>query len=368
MASAGAQRLIRISVLGLLSGMALSCPLWFPVLYAPFPITPIGDGIPENPVLISGLSVLMVLNAVALFWMPGQKMLLPGLFVLIALNFGFNLNTAQPWVWCYWLLFWALWLDPDPLFAGLVAVSIYWWGGIFKVSPYFAEDNFPWFCGAFSWLEGLGKFPSLGYAIAVCEALFAPALWWIPTRRIARVVLVLFHLGIVLVLSPLGHDWNTVVIPWNIALASFVWVAFSGSGYLSGRRHVGSWFLPGLVWLAPAFNFWGIWPDMLSWKLYSNTQAEATFYTPEPKAPCAALDVTWRTNAFNSGQYLLLDDWAQARLHVPLVVSTRVLLHTGKWICDCMEEQKDSAGVYLLRVEPWRGGEHVEFYPCRQIR
>ena len=361
-------------VLGLLAGMVLSWPLWIPFGRMGFPMVPLFAWLGQMPVFLTLISIAIGISGVFLLLFPAQKGPFLWMTALLFVGFVLDVNTAQPWVWFYCLILIAFYFsafsnDLVP-FAGLqiVLLGVYGWGGMYKITPYFAVDNLPWFFSAFSWLAPLGKLPALGYALAIGEACFVLGLCWHRTRQFTRVVVVLFHLSICLILSPLGLNWNLVVLPWNLAIAGMVWVLFdSKQPFILPKQPLFRIFI-GVVCLGPALNLIGAWPDAFSWKLYSNTQAEATFYNPKGTAPCADLQAVWTKMAFNEQQYLLLDDWSNDALKAPLHSSKQVFWALGRHLCQC-EGISDSAGLYLLQVSPWnRAAERMDFYPCALLK
>lgn len=367
-------RVHRLTVLGWMAGMALSWPLWFPVFGTAFPIIPYLPAFGQLPILQTICSLGIILSGAFLLLYPARK---GPFFMLLSLLGGsmlLNLNAAQAWVWFYFILLSAMLIrlygKTDKPWSGVqaVLVTVYFWGGLNKITPYFAEDNFAWFCGASSWMEPLGKMPWLAYTIAVAEAFFALGLLWRRSRRFTRIAVLLFHLFICLALSPMGLNWNLVVLPWNFTLAAIIWVLFNDQKPFVLPRQLAMLGLLAVVWIGPALNILGLFPDAFSWKLYSNTQAEATFYNAALGTPCPELGPVWRQNSFQNQEYLLLDDWSNTRLGVPMHASKRVFFAVGKHLCQCANTS-DSSGLYILTVDPWnQAAEKMDFYPCAWLR
>jgi hypothetical protein len=319
------------------------------------------------------LTLVIAIAGAFLLLKPAQKGAFFVLLSALLLMFLLDQNTGQPWVWFYFLMLAGLLLaryEPDSgadFALQAILVSVYFWGGVSKITPYFAEDNFSWFCAAFGWMAPLGKISALGYCFAVAEALFAVGLLYPPTRKLTRISVIFFHMAICLMLSPLGLNWNWVVIPWNLAMAGMVWVLFSDQTPFHWIKKPLMWALVAIAWIGPALNLVGAWPDAFSWKLYSNTQSEATFYNPAATAPCTPLGAIWDKKAFEEHQYLLLDEWSYDALNTPIHASSGVFFALGKKLCAC-DNVPDSAGLYILRVQPWnRAAERMDFYPCSLI-
>ena len=368
-----AQKVTSLAALGLLGGIVLSWPLWFAAARPTFPLLPIVGAASVASwwwsVVHAGL-LLLLLVLVLIF--PNQKKLRPALLLWLSILCCLDLNRLQPWIWFYALVI-AVWLfgqnerEMRHTWRWLLA-AVYAWSGFHKLTPYFAEENFAWFCEAFPFTRPLAPYPALGYAVALLETSLALGLLWRPTRRISRWLVVGFHAAIILMLSPLGLDWNTVVIPWNIALAGLVWLVFAEADATTFPKNNGLRLLLALAGVAPLFHFAGGWPDALSWKLYSNTQPEGTFHAPAQALTCTVQEkAMWEENAFDQGTKLLLDDWASREMRVPMVAADRTFRQTALYLCRCTTPA-DSAGLYILTVRPWnRQGERWQKIPCRVL-
>ncbi len=372
----------------LLAHVALSWPLWYAAGGRTFPLLPVW-GEAQVPIS-SGWDVLQIsvflLTIAAAGVFSSKKYAVPGFVAALLWMVVPDLNRLQPWTYFYLL---ALGLvafsgnDESRAVRGLqwLLAAVYAWGGLNKITPYFAEDNFPWFCEAFAWTKPLGAYPVVGYAVAVAELLLAPGLLWKTSRRIFRWLALGFHACIVLALSPLGLDWNAVVIPWNIAMAGMVWLLFSGQkDFTAETRRRGDSFadaiksphrsaaalLLALAWIFPALNIWHRWDEPLSWKMYSNTQTEAGFFL-ENGAICPQLKLVWDKHAYDEGGKLLFDDWAFDNLHVPAYNRMRTHQHVAEYLCKCATDSTRS-GLWRLRVQRWdHSKEHWEKIPCTAL-
>lgn len=369
------QTIIRIAATGLLSGVALSWPLWNPAERFWFPLLPLW-GEAENPHLMNGLFhtfgwLGLFALMVAVFVFPGKKLLTGLLAGWLAGLCAFDLNRLQPWVWLYLIVFTVTIVENEK--GTVVALrwllaGVYFWSGFYKLTPYFAEDNFPWFCEAFSFTQPLGRYPLLGYGIALLEMVFGAGLFRGKTRSWFKWLVIGFHAVIILFLLKL--DWNLVVIPWNLAMAGLVWILFTGAHPASspeGRKvslTSGKTIAGGFVWLAPLFGLFNLWPHTLSWQLYANTQPEATFYADNSfSLPTKEVAQVWERYAFDDGTKLLLDDWANSELKVPMFASRRAFRQMGEYLCT--QIVADSSGLYILTVNRWnKSAERMEKIPC----
>jgi hypothetical protein len=344
----------RISALALIGQIALSWPLWSGVNRS-FPQIPLwgAPGLPEvaSSLPLAGIGLLLLL---LLLWKPAARPIIRGVLVWFTLLALLDLNRLQPWLYCY-LILWALsLLDSTEALKGQqwAIAAIYVWGGIWKCTPYFAEDNFTWFCQTFSWTKPLGQFPALGYVAAVLETLLGLGLLWARTRRPAQIVCWAFHGFILLVISPLGLNWNTVVLPWNLAMIALVWTVFRYPGAINLPRRLPAFFLTAWIWVAPLLATIGWAPLAMAWTMYSNTQPEWNLYV-EQGLVCDQLKPIWSQYAYDRKSKLLLDDWAMNELHTPAFNSAFAMGKLGRHWCDCLEEQ-NNGGIFRLRVHPFK--------------
>ncbi len=325
--------------------MALGFPLWGWRAPGAVPALPVWGGacLPEAwwgwlPGLLPAVAALLT----AVFPDRRQTRIL-----VISLIFSvlFDVNRVQPWVYWYVLVFGgvAWYADPQRVPAWVLA-AVYGWGGLHKITPWFAEDNFPWFCDAFAVTQPLGS-PALGYAAAVLEAMLAPLLLLPQTRRWASAGALLLHSWIILVLSPAGLNWNAVIIPWNVAMMATILYVFIPKNIFYAPNKPFDWIL--VVWLFLSPSFPGL-PRALGWHLYNNTQPEATFVRGETAPACVG---DWEALAYDGGKRLLLDDWAVQSLGVPLFHSHGVFERLRRYLRAC---SADGGDLEILEVDWWK--------------
>ncbi|MBL7797450.1 MAG: hypothetical protein JNJ90_13225, partial [Saprospiraceae bacterium] len=232
-ASGTISAIVRLLVLAMLAHIALSWPLWFSGGGRTFPLLPV-FGPAQAPTASLWDTVQLGICLLTLFVagvFPAKKYTAWLVLAVLIWMIAQDLNRLQPWSYFYLLVLGIVAVagsDGRLATRGLqwLLAAVYAWGGFNKITPYFAEDNFPWFCEAFTWTQPLGAYPALGYAVALAELLLAPGLLWGKSRPVFRWLAIGFHAFIILALSPLGLDWNLVVIPWNVAMAGMVWVLF----------------------------------------------------------------------------------------------------------------------------------------------
>ena len=268
-------------------GMLACGRLW---VSRPFPRVPIAEwfpspGAPWDRILLGAL--LAALVVAVKFYRPAVLFFLAGVLFLIL---G-DQNRIQPWFYLYAVML-VLTLRPER--AGLagcriVLSAVYVWSGIQKFNQDFFDSVVPWFVEpARRWLppelvEPIGWL--IGSAGAV-ELFIGLALWIPPLRRPAAWATVVVHATVLVLLGPLGHGYNLVVWPWNIAmpLLTFVlfWTRKVPHALPDLKTSVPATVIVALFSILPAFSYVGLWDSAMSFCVYSGNTAKLTlFVSPE---------------------------------------------------------------------------------------
>lgn len=373
------EKVVALAALGLLGGVLLSWPLWNETARDLFPTLPVwGEAVAPlsnwergqpfsslgNWAKVVGLVILLICTLI----FSDKKLFFILLSIWLLGLCALDINRLQPWVWFYLLVFAVVFFQKKENETTTInalrwlLAAVYFWSGFSKLTPYFAEDNFAWFCEAFSFTKSFGKNTLLGYAVALFEMTFAVGLLWEKTRQIFKWIIIGFHAVIVVFL--LKMNWNWVVIPWNLAMAAMVWALAENSE--QKRVLPAQWTLVAFIWLTPALAYFQLWPYSLSWQLYSNTQPEATFYRDKnPMFATIQEEEIWEKYAFDDDSKLLLDDWATEELKVPAFASKRTFYQMGKYV---IKSCNDDKGVYILTVNRWdKSAEKMEKITCKEL-
>lgn len=365
------EKVVGIAAPGLLGGVLLSWPLWNDTARAAFPLLPLfGEASLKKSdgwqALFQPIFTVAAIFCVGIF--SSKKWPLALLAVWMLWLCALDINRLQPWVWFYLLIFAIVFLGKKENETSTthtlrwLLAAVYFWGGFSKLTPYFAEDNFAWFCEAFDFTQPLARFPLIGYAIAFLEMTFAVGFLWDKTRSYFRWIIIGFHALIIVFLLKL--NWNWVVVPWNLGMAAMVWALAKNSEETAVNPSQKG--IVAFIWLTPALAYFQLLPQNLAWQLYSNTQPEATFFS-QNSPPCASFSKIWGKHAFDGGTKLLLDDWANDELRVPMFASERTFRQVGQYLCAC-SANPDSAGLYILKVNRWnKSAEKMEKIPCRAL-
>lgn len=210
-------------------GMIASAPVWLSA--RGFPLLPITSWFPILPppwdkCFFGSLLLALVLAG----WCYRAAVI----YFLSASMFAFcqDQNRGQPWFYMYWVLLLLTLLPPPTALAACrwALTVVYLWSGIQKCNTRFFQVMPAWFVSpAEKWHLPAATIDVFRWTVAatpVLEVAIGLALWSSRWRRPAIVAAVGLHLGAVLFLGPLGHNYNWVVWPWNLAMISLVGALF----------------------------------------------------------------------------------------------------------------------------------------------
>lgn len=211
-----------------IAGLLLSYPLWHSS--RDYPSIPVLSGLYfsnsffDNSLftLVLGLLLwgcirplssfnIILLNLISLFWVCQDQ------------------SRLQPWFVIYnFILFIIItarrnkFKDQISLAAvQLIVAAIYFWSGLQKFNTSFFLETYPWLVNPFLQIipESLEGYFGLGaLLVPFIEMGAGLALLFNWQRKKIVILLMLMHAFILTCLGPLGHNWNSVVWPWNLAM------------------------------------------------------------------------------------------------------------------------------------------------------
>ncbi len=371
--------------LAFLGGFLLSIKLWLPP--RSYPLTPISERLPEVPSLLSSIwfaSLLFLLVAIALTRRPRRLILI--FVVLAGLLSLFDQSRWQPWFYQYLFMFAALaaypWGEPNAEkkeaalnVCRLIVVGTYFWSGFQKLNATFVETTYPWLTEPLiPLLPGSleGPVNSLGIALPFIEASIGIGLLT-RFRNVAVIMALGMHAFILLSIGPFGHDWNTIVWPWNIAMMVFVVILFWRTERFSARDVLIPRTLApfhGLVLILfgvmPLFSYFGFWDSYLSMSLYSGNIKDARIQVHEAvkdKLPETIRDFALKSGA-NNTNIVSITDWSFNELNVPPYPENRIYKNVARHVCGYANDP--SRVTLLIREKPHLvdGSKEVKSYDC----
>ncbi|MBC7864337.1 MAG: DoxX family membrane protein [Bacteroidia bacterium] len=368
------RKITRIVSVCLIIQLLITYKLWV-MAWRTVPAVPLFSFLPVNPgnTIDFFLLTLLFIFCFILVLLPSSRklfLLIPLLFFVLILE---DSSRLQPWVYLYSLMFLYLFFqsqnNANVLFAWkIILSSVYIWSGIQKLNPHFASEMFPWlgdFTGAGKYFERHHWF---AYTVASLESLAGIGLWIPKLRKFCCLIIFGLHLFILISLGPLGHNWNHVVWPWNIAFAWLVFDLFFRNDLVEVKLSLKKMYVASLIFIAgiiPALNLFGKTDHFLSAGYYSSVASMAVFYFPQTekdKLPLTTNPHLYFDQHAKLG-ILMMDNWAIEELNVPVYPEDRTHIDLAKKICPCMEDQQGS-GIRLL-VKKRYSSEKTEIeIPC----
>ena len=311
---------------GLIAGLLLSPKLWLSDRF--YPLTPVWSGLhpvpaPFDRVLYVALLLAVVLAAV-------RPRFTPVLLMIATVMAAFDQSRLQPWFYQYCFMLLAVSLpEGGENICRIIVVSVYFWSGLQKLNGGFAGDSFPWL------VEPLKIVPNwFGLAVPYLEAGLAIALVFRPTRRAAVVFAIAMHAAILLAIGPWAHNFNTVVWPWNIAMAASAYLLFWREGLVWPKRVKLARVVLVLFGVMPAFSLFGLWDNYLSGALYAGNRNEGDLYFSDAvydKLPDTVQDYVTDEGPNRDG--LNIGEWSFGELNVPAYPEERVFRQVQRSLC-----------------------------------
>ncbi|MBV9455289.1 MAG: hypothetical protein JOZ19_14435 [Rubrobacter sp.] len=377
--------LLKISLaLALLVEFLLSAKLW--ISSRAYPLTPIFEGLPTVPTPIDELwLVLLLFLLVAIVLARRSRAYIIAFVVLAGLLSLFDQSRWQPWFYQFLLMLTALalypWGEQNPTkreatlnVCRLIIACTYLWSGFQKLNVSFVDNVYPWLVEPLGGLlpGSLGALiHPLGIAIPIVEASIGIGLLT-RFRNIAVILALGMHVFILFSIGPFGHDWNTIVWPWNVAMMAFVVILFWQVEGFSAKCVLapGNSPLHGLVLLLfgvmPLFSFFGLWDSYLSASLYSGNTKNGAIYISD--AVKSRLPVSIRNPALksqaNSANIISVTDWSFEELNVPPYPEDRVFKNVAKSVCDYADDPSEVNLIIGGKPNPIDGSVETEVYDC----
>jgi hypothetical protein len=370
-----------VLVVAVVLGVLASWKLW--VSSRLFPVVPLAAGFPKLPA--SWDAALVVLALVSLVASLRAKFARAATLVFLAGGLFLwcsDQNRGQPWFYLYWVMLVMLLFPEMPAMAGLrvIVSAVYVWAAVQKFEPEYQKLVVPYMTQPLArWLPA-GLLTIANWSIRAApafELLIGIGVWVPKLRKIAIGAGMFVHLVALLLLGPLGHNYNLVVWPWNLAMIAFLVLLFPPLKLTEVlkdlRRSAGATVVVALVTLLPILSYFGWWDSYFSFALYSGNTAKADYIIvpalaerlPEPIRRFA-VPLNEQVIAANPGLRGLyvydVQSWAQAELGVPPIPEPRNYLAIGRYLARYAEQGTD----LQLIVTPRRGEPKV--YPASDLK
>jgi hypothetical protein len=334
------------------------------------------------PIDYLSLGLLFTLSLVIAF-IPRPRLVIL-IFVLLAAVLGaLDQMRWQPWFFQYAFLVAALGLPVgqktdvrkiNVTFHAcvLIIASTYFWSGVQKLNANFLKETWPELS-----LSVLRLFPAggplihiTGFAVPLAEIAIGIGLLTRRFRNVAVILAVGAHLFVLGLLISTGE--NTVVWPWNVAMAVSVVFIFWGNRELNGRKvlapkHAFQVLVLIVFGVFPALSLVDSWDAYLSSALYSGNNYQGVVLIDHAafnNLPANLRPYVWQQS---DPWFLDLNRWAYGELNVPIYPEPRVFRQVAARVCD----YSGGSGIRLeIRGKPdlFSGARQSQYYDCDHLR
>jgi hypothetical protein len=284
----------------------------------------------------------------------------------------------QPWVYVYLLMLLPYLFQSDDHdnaksilnCSQWIIAGVYVWSGIHKLNPNFLDVTFTQLMSVLGIETDWQNFKKIGYIPPFIEILIGIALLVPKFRKIATYCAVIMHTLIFVYFSPIVLHYNSVVLPWNLAMIAFVLLLFwnrTDSPFLSIQNfRLASLraIIIGLVWLLPFLNTLGYWDHYLSFSFYSDKQPN--FFIAIEKTQLQKIDKHLERYFANirglqGGQVIEVNKWALSELNVPFYPETRCFKKLTTMFC-ALNIAQDK--LVFLEVKYLSGKPNYKTFTC----
>lgn len=283
-----------LSIIFLLTGVALSFKLWLSNRY--FPLVPVFSFIPSFTAPFDSFLLFAFIVSALLKLLLSQYKIAKWLFwISMVLLIVTDINRIQPWVYLYVLI-----IAISDIFTShtdrlilikFILSSVYFYSGWHKLNPEYFNSVIDWFIQPF-YTEKNAFYFILFFAGSIVPIIeMASALAFLSGRLIKTAIYLAttIHFLILISTGPIGHNYNSVIWPWNIFMPIALYLAFYTTdsenlfNYLKRNFKVNT-FKTGLILFllfTPFLNSFNLFPSYMSWNLYSGNTENAKLYLGE---------------------------------------------------------------------------------------
>jgi len=298
-----------------------------------YPVVPVFDFMDALPAIVhSILFGLSLAGLASLLIFPLKRILLISTLIVILCSCALDVLRWQPWEYQF-IFFLLIFIfnpkNPRAVYSTIVFVlaSIYIYSGLHKLNGGFLRSV--WESMMLQQFFGLSKatiahykLHYTGLAIPLIETAAGLGLLFVKRKAVPALVLIAMHIFIIIMLSGVGINYNSIVLPWNFAMLLSLYFfyykehyQFSFPDVIKGRNTVVF-----LMWgILPALSFAGYWDTTLSSSLYSGVskRMDICIKNPDAAKPLKKyFSATDKNNNCNGEARLPLNNWSIKETHV----------------------------------------------------
>jgi hypothetical protein len=351
-----AQRFSQWTAISSLALIAVTWRLWTPQTF--YPQVPLFQALCTAPPVFDWIGFGGVLLGLLTVAVGSPRSVSGGCFAtLSALLLLFSLDQHRFQPWAYELsLFCVVWLCcRDPLRMRLMRgllISVYFYSAVGKLDFEFLHTVGQQMLAVVAGGVGIemeelspkvrlalvATFPCIELAIAI-------GLVWAKTRRLAGWLAIGVHLGLIVILGPLGLNHRQAVLVWNVQVALQVYWLFVAKPATELPIRKFTWpewcasTLIGAAIALPSTERFGVWDHWPSWALYAPHSSRVHFEVAGPaveRLPASLRNLVEEASA-DSEEVVVwiavpLDAWSLKTLDTPIYPQARFQLGVAEKI------------------------------------
>ena len=319
-----------------------------------FPELPVFDALYHLPSqvsdVISCLSVIVMIFAL----ITPKQIILVGVLVLELFLMSLDQMRWQPSIFQFIVTLSIGLLNPrvfKSYFFFLISIT-YIFSGLQKLNLGFI--NFIW--GKFFLIDFLNIAPevafhrlvkAIGFALPLTE-LFLGLILWTKFRNWGWSFIIVMHLLLLLVLGPLGTNFNSIIWPWNILMILFAVLFLKDrcKDYRYSHFKNASFIILGIgIVILPIFSFFGKYSPFLSFSLYSGVADYLYVYSGQRDDEIKA----FKTIKYEDKDFVSIYDWSMIELNVPMNPYQPLFLEFKNYFRAYYSED----AIFLIRSYPY---------------
>lgn len=194
-----------------------------------------------------------------------------------------------------------------------------------------------------------------GLGLPILEMFLALGLLLFKNKKPFALLLIGMHIFILIFLSPLGINYNSIVWPWNMLMIIYLLILFYEGNTSISFKNLLSGFnkIPfAVIAVLPVFSFFGLYDNYLSFNLYSGKLNSFRICVDEDKVD-GKLNEYLSKNRFYCGSKasISVDKWAMKEMNVVLYPEERIYLEIQKkW----KEKYPNSESDFVIYHYPYK--------------
>ena len=194
-----------------------------------------------------------------------------------------------------------------------------------------------------------------GLALPIFEILAALGLLFSKNKRLFALLLIIMHIFILIFLSPIGINYNSIVWPWNALMIFYLIILFCHNSATISFRNLLSGYnkIPfAIIAILPLLSFFELYDNYLSFNLYSGKLNSFRICVDEAKVDDELNEYLSKNNYYcGSKASISVDAWAMKEMNVALYSEERIYLDFRKrWI----EKYPYSEAEFVIYHYPYK--------------